>query len=85
MSAPDDGDDGALPLSDLERWVLPSTLSWLRDGDAKRAAIQAEIGEDEAGYANFLFSQEEKLRGLENERGEQEPAAGREDRLQEAR
>ena len=65
-------------MSDLERWVLPSTLEWLREGDAKRAAIQAEIDDDEAGYANFLFSQEEKLRGLENERGEQEPAAGRE-------
>ena len=77
MNAPGD-DDGALPLSDLERWVLPPTLEWLREGDAKRAAIQAEIDDDEAGYANFLFSQEEKLRGLENDRGEQEPAAGRE-------
>jgi len=71
-------DDGALPLSDLAPWVLPTTLEWLREGDARHASIQAEIDEDEAGYANFLFSQEEKLRGLENERGEQEPAASRE-------
>ena len=76
MSGPKD--DGALPLSDLERWVLPSTFAWLQEGDAKRAAIEAEIDDDEAGYANFLFSQEEKLRGIENERGEQEPASGRE-------
>ena len=71
-------DNGALPLSDLERWVLPSAFEWLQEGDAKRAAIEEEIDEDEAGYANFLFSQEEKLRGIENERGEQEPASGRE-------
>ena len=36
-------DDGALPLSDLEPWVLPSTFEWLQDGDAKRAAIEADI------------------------------------------
>lgn len=43
-----------LPLADLERWVLPSTLEWLVEGDRKKAAIQAEIDEDEAGYVYWL-------------------------------
>mmetsp|Transcript_37216 Transcript_37216/g.81018 ORF Transcript_37216/g.81018 Transcript_37216/m.81018 type:complete len:355 (+) Transcript_37216:70-1134(+) len=75
-SSNDDPND-ALPLSDLERWVSPSTLEWLDEGDREKAAIQAEIDEDEAGYANYLFAQEEILRGLENEKGEQEPAKDR--------
>ena len=47
----DHGDDlsDPLPLADLDRWVSPSTLEWLGEGDRKKAAIQAEIDEDEAG------------------------------------
>ena len=44
-----DDASASLPLSDLERWVTPSTLEWLHEGDLKKAAIQAEIDEDEAG------------------------------------
>lgn len=53
-SSSDDPND-SLPLSDLERWVSPSTLEWLDEGDREKAAIQAEIDEDEAGCVRALY------------------------------